>query len=608
MKRLLLFLILFPCSEIYAQENKNPDKESVLSKTEKVINPILKRDSTFHSDELRLTADKFLPHEGKIIRNIFTTQLGFEIDIEDNDYEIINTGTDILNNIHIKSTTATIKRNIYFEEGDSLKSYLLADNERFLRTIRYIQDARINIIPISGTKDSVDVLVVTKDIFGYSGVLDGLSPQRQKVGISSINLLGSGKTVGINILNDQERKPAFGLEGFFGWQNIEGTFIDAEVLVSNIDGNLYNKKEDELSFLLDLELPLVSQYKRWAGGFKIGRMDSKNRFPDIYGTGIYQYKMGILDTWIGYNIGAKKYLKDQNQKLKKFVSLRYYTENFFQTPEQIGEEKYDSRFNSKHGILMGLTLFKQNYYKTNYLYAFGTTEDIPAGYNGTLILGLYRQLDISRPYLGLNLYNYTLSSSGDMTGLFFRYGSFYRENKIEDIGIVLGASMFMRLVEVKNTPVRNYFRLSYALIRNMYISDPLRINNSFGLYGFGSDLAKGNQRISFRTESYIFLKRKILGFNIAPIAIADIAWLNHYATPFNAAGFFFALGGGVRIKNENLGLSTIEIRASLLPRKLLGDNYISFHFLTNLNFHYRGNYVTKPELIELNGDSNNHIF
>src|SRR5690554_845495 len=100
MKRFLLILILFPCSEIYAQENKSPDKESVLSKTEKVINPILKRDSTFNSDELRLTADKFLPHEGKIIRNIFTTQLGFEIDIEENDNKIINKGTDILNNIH----------------------------------------------------------------------------------------------------------------------------------------------------------------------------------------------------------------------------------------------------------------------------------------------------------------------------------------------------------------------------------------------------------------------------------------------------------------------------------------------------------------------------
>src|SRR5690606_39828076 len=58
--------------------------------------------------------------------------------------------------------------NLFIRENTKLNPYKIADNERFLRTIEYIQDARIIVIPIPET-DSVDLVVITKDLFSLTG-------------------------------------------------------------------------------------------------------------------------------------------------------------------------------------------------------------------------------------------------------------------------------------------------------------------------------------------------------------------------------------------------------------------------------------------------------
>ena len=595
---LILLSFLFSLLPHYtlAQEDK---KEELI---------IIQKGPKYMTNEIWKEAKVFSRYEGKIIRSIQPVQLDFSLGLEKMDNDLIQQGSKFIDKIHTKTKSENIQKHLFIKVGDTLIAKLIADNERFLRTIPYLQDARFVVKSVKNS-DSVDVFIYTKDILEYSGMIGGLGPNRQKLGISNLNILGSGQAVGFNVMHEGIRKPGTGVEAFYKYQNILGSFINSTIEIGTISPNIYDKKEDEFSAMLILDRPLISQYKRWAGGLIIGQENAKNRYPDLYKTGIYDYKSGTFETWIGYNLGAKKYLENDKLKLKKFIAVRYFETTFFKRPTQIGQSTFDQRFNDNKGLLTSLTLFKQYYFKTRYLYGFGNTEDIPAGYNANITAGYYQQQNLNRPYIGLNFYNYAVTNKEDLTSIFFRTGAFYQDNKVQDIGLLVGASVFSRIFEYKEIKIRNYFRLNYGTLIKKVALDPLRINNIFGLYGVRSDLASGSNRLSLRTESYYFLPYKVNGFNMAPISIIDLSYLHK---PQNLikyeSGLFFALGAGLRMKNENLGINEIEIRMVFLPSRLAGEKYFNFSIITDLDFKYRGNYINKPRLIELNSDLDNHIF
>ena len=594
----ILFSLLFIFFPYYtwAQDQK---KEELI---------VIKKGPKYMTNEIWKEAKVFSPYEGKIIRSIRAVQLNFSLGFENIENDLIQQSSKFLDKIHVKTKSENITKNIFVHVGDSLKAKLLADNERFLRTIPYLQEAKFVVKPVKNT-DSVDVFIYTKDILEYSGMIGGLGPERQKLGLSNLNILGTGQAVGFNVMHEGIRRPETGLEAYYNYQNILGSFINSSIEVGTISQNIYNRKEDEFSMMLSLDRPLISQYKRWAGGLNIGQESSKNRYADIYNTGIYDYKSGTFDTWLGYNLGAKKYLDNDKLKLKKFIAARYFETNFFKKPSQLGQSTFDQRFNDNKGFLTSLTLFKQYYFKTRYLYGFGNTEDIPAGYNATFTVGYYEQQSLKRPYFGFNFYNYALTNKEDLTSIFLRTGAFYEDKKVQDIGLLVGASVFSRIFNYKEIKIRNYFRLTYGTLIKKVALDPLRINNIFGLYGVQSGLASGSHRVSLRSETYYFIPYKISGFNIAPISILDFSYLHK---PENIlkyeSGFFFALGAGVRFKNENLAINTFEVRMVVLPSQLVGEKVFTFSIVTDLDFKYRGNYITKPRLIELNTDLDNHIF
>jgi len=554
-----------------------------------------------------LNTDALLPYEGKAIRSITTRQLGFEMSIADTANDFVYFGTRMLNAVHVKSKDYTIRRNIYLRENTPMNAYLIADNERHLRTIGFIQDSRIIVNKRTSTDDSIDLIVITKDLFSYVPIVGGMGPLRQRIGLTNNNLFGTGETVSLSVLHDTRRSPSVGIQAGYGYTNFLGSFINIATSYSRITRNIYDRREDEENYFLSLDRPLVSQYKRIAGGFSIGKGRSLNMFPNYYGGDFYRYDYGLIDVWMGYNIGARKYLNDKKLHIKKFVALRYFNTHFYETPQQVNENVFDQRFNSRQGILGSVTFFRQFYYKTRYIYGFGTTEDVPAGFNITINSGWYKQLYLSRPYLGVDAYRYIVTRQKDVGCLFLRTGAFYHDG-IQDIGVLYGASFFLRVMNMGNTKMRQYLRASYGTLINRVAIDPLRLNNTLGLRSFNSGLASGEQRLALRSESTFFLQEKYFGFKLAPFLTGDLIYLGDNDNPLDASGIFYGIGGGLRTRNENLGLGTIELRGAVYPRKVIGDNRVKLSVTVNLKFRYNNSYVSKPDIIELNSDDNGDIY
>lgn len=616
MRRLRFCVIVFCCTICCCMRANSQQKDS--------ITPAEKRHNIFHyaikairknspdtaNQQGKLNAkpeDAFIPFNGKTIKSITIKQYGFDKLFTDTTRRLQYFGTRLLNKLHRDSREWLIENNIYIQPNTSLNALLIADNERYLRTLDYIQDARIIVKPVASDTNSVTVEVITKDLFSLNAQLHNASSDRFRATVADANVRGTGQQVSLTSLVEGDRSAAYGAEVLYGISNIAGTFVNGTARYSAIGKDIAYKKYDEHLVEFDLERPLVSQYKHFAGGLLFGVYSTNNNYslPDsIY----YNYKHTVTDAWGGYNIGVKQYLSNPNLKLRKFVSVRLLSDKFNEQPWQV-RSKLNYRYNDKTAVLGQLTLFRQEFYKTNYIYGFGNTEDIPIGLNISFTGGWFKQDYLRRAYTGIDANKYYFTQSGNIFQYFLRAGGFIDKNQLQDGIIIGGLSMFSHVFEFTDFKLRQYARISFTKQFNRTGLDALSIDNPFGLRYFRDDSTRGTQRISLHSETVFFINLKLLGFKFSPFAYGDASLLTPEKESLKHTGFYYGLGGGVRSRNENLVFGTTELRLIYFPRK---TEFISNSFkaalTTNIRFRYNSTYVHKPDIIEYNSDSQYDIY
>ena len=603
---------LLPNCCVYAQNNDST--VSGLPKKNKTffrffIN-VITRKSADTSLEPGLLINKnewpFLPYQGKGIRYILIKEFGFDKTVTDTAKEISYFGKEFIKHLHRITREKTIRNNLFIKEKTALNANVVADNERHLRSLDYIHDARIFVSTIENEPDSIDLIVVTKDFLSITFELNHATSNRFKARMGDANIMGTAQNVQFTTLLENNRDPHFGYAILYKKNSIANTFINATVGYSSINSDLHDGTNDEHTWLVAIERPLVSQYLHFAGALNLTHKQTYNNYvkPD---TLFYHYRYDTYDAWLGYNLGVRKFLFLKSILNRQFVSIRYFRNRFNKVPYQV-KEGFSFKFNDREAILAQFTFFRQNFYKTNYVFGFGITEDVPYGYNIALTTGWYKQLNIKRFYTGVDANLYDVTDRGYVRQYFFRAGTFLNRSQVQDAAVLTGASIFSRVFSYKNLKIRQYLRFSYTKQFNRMGLEPLGINNVFGLQYISFDSASGDQRFSMHTEMFFFLKYKALGYKFATFATADIALITPKQNNAEKSGFYFGLGGGLRARNENILFGTIELRFMYFPRKSLQHDAFKLTINTNLRFRYNNSYVNAPDIIQLNSDYNNNIY
>ena len=546
--------------------------------------------------------DPYLPYQGKIIRHIYINTFNFDRSLNDTSLRDNSLGARIGNRLHKSSRKFVIRDNLFIKEGTPINAFMMADNERFIRSLEYIHDARIVIINIPNNPDSVDVSIFTKDLFSIAGGGASNGLNHINATVYEANLAGMAQRLEVSGLYDYNRNPNWGYGGLYRKDNVLHSFIDATVGASVMSGSAYTREEESTEYLT-LTRQLVSPYSRFAGGLTISHNQAFNLYhtPDSV---VYPYQYILFDGWAGYNIGIKKLTATNNGiRDRRFLSFRYYNRDFSQLPPQVltpAGPRFDPVFNSSRALLAQMTFFRQDYYKTQYIYGFGTTEDLPYGYNIAVTTGWHEQLNLQRPYAGVNATDYIATSQGDFIQLFLRSGGFLYKNKVQDGSFLIGATAYSRIFFLNSTKIRQYINLSYTQLYNRVTYAPLRIDNYFGLRGFLSDSAYGTRRLSLQLETEFYLKFKLLGFQFAPFPYGDLSLITPENGPYSRSALYSSVGGGLRGRNENLVFETIELRAYFFP--VAPTNMKGFKVVLNGNIRYRysSNYITAPDLVQLN--------
>ena len=603
----------------FAQKEKKEDTTDILDKVNintryRMLNNIfedavnsMKRNPNDTVNEAQVliekSEDRFRKYEGRIIRYIIIQRFGFERTFTDTTNRITYFGTRILNALHTDTKEFIIKQNLFIRENTTLNPFELADNERYLRTLRFIQDARIFPSAVKGSKDSVDIIVITKDLFTITGVLDVTGLTSVKLRLAEVNLAGMAQRIQATGYWARDRYPGAGYELLYSKSNIGGSFVDGTIAYSVINGGRSDGTEDESAFYVTLERPLISPFSHVAGGIEVSYNQSLNvyRKPDSM---FLNYRYNYYDGWAGYNIGANKLADHENYKINRtrfFVSGRYFQTDFKTTPFQIGDA-FDAIYNSKQAALGQLTVFKQDFYKLNYIYGFGATEDVPMGYAVSLTSGWYKQLDLERPYAGFQVEHYLVTPRGGFVNTTFKIGGFLHGNKIEDASTLASVNFFTRLFNLYRWKLRESMKFSYTKLNNRVIYEPLRLNNNYGLTEFTTDSVNGDRRMSVYAESILYTSGKVYGFRFAPFVFGDLSVISFEDKPFKKSDVYTGVGAGVRTRNENLVFGTIELKAIYFPRTAINVAPFRVLLTSDLRYRYKTDFVRAPNIIYLNRD------
>lgn len=595
----LLFLLLGAGATVFGQERKDTTqlkrvidniKDSRVSR--QIAESITQRPTDDSAVPVK-SEELYMPYDGKIIRKIIINPITFEKNVTDTARNIRNTVTRVGNALHNNSKEWMLRDLLFFYENKPLDPFKLADNERYLRDQDFIKDARINVRKIKGSPDSVDVEVVTRDIFSVGGSFNPSGPTTTRFRVYDANLAGMGQRVQFSGFIDTDRSPAFGYDILYRKNSIGGSLINATLGYTNLDNSSSYGTENEYAYYLRLDRPLVSPNTRFAGGLEISRNWSKNVYNRIDSLFmVYRYR--VHDLWIGYNLA--KLSRGRN---RYFMALRGFDQHFTRYPGQVVEQ-LSTLYNDRQYVLAKITFFRQDFYKSKFIYGFGRTEDVPYGQTMSLLFGIERQMKNSRPYFGLEAEKSFAKRSGNFYTLGLRLGTFRSNGSFEDATALGSASIFSKIIPYRKLKIRQSANINFTKVYNQKTSFPLDINREFGLQNFRADSVLGNKRLNAGLETLVFTPLKFLGFNFAGFTYGEMAWIAKRNENLWDRTPFYGIGGGIRTRNENLVFGTIELRFVYFPRVVDGLPQFRLSLSTNLRVKYTGNFVSAPSFVQYN--------
>lgn len=603
MKYLWILVIAYLwCVDGMAQEKQDSTKDPNLitrikekEVAQKALHAIVRKpeaDTVFNFK----SEDAFIPYQGKIIRKINVKSIPFSRTVQDTTKKFQSKVAQIAEGLHTETQERVVRNNLFIKEGQVLNPYRLADNERYLRDLNFIKDSRIFVIQENEDSDSVDLLIMTRDVFSIGASLDPDSPTSVNWLFQEANLLGSGLRIAYSGLYDSDRSPKFGFSNTISQNSLAGTFINGTIGHTVINNARSLGNENESALYLRLERPLFMPYAKWAGGIEFSRNWSDNVFtkPDsLFANYIYS----IQDYWAGFTFGENRNLRlGRENRNRKFVAARVLDQHFIRFPGIELSDRDQLIYTNRLLVLTQLTLFKQNFYKTKFVYGFGRTEDVPYGYSVSITAGWERQSGIERPYMGGEVKK-SFTNNGNIITLGAQAGGYSRGGDTEDLRVNLTASYFTKVYDMSSLKVRHNLEFGVSRFYNRKIKSQLDINDQNGIQGFKPDSLFGNTRLRLRMQSIFFTNWKLIGFNFAVVPQVDLAFLSRSNQSAVGGKFFQGLSLGLRTRNENLIFNTIELRGFYYPSTVETLDHFGINVNASLRIKYPTTLVRPPETI-----------
>lgn len=516
--------------------------------TRELFNFLVVDPDTIYRKKFSRTSDvNYLQYAGKKIRRIeihrldvFGTDINYPLSENAKNYE------KILNKTHFNTFESIIRKNLLFSEGDRVSPLALSENERLLRQLPFISDARIMISHVSD--EEADIEVYTKDIYSIGGSYTFRGLKKGSVSIFDKNIFGLGHEFGFDVPFDNIAPNSPGIGFHYLADNIQKTFINLNLYyLSGLGSKTYG---------FDLSRKLVSSLTKYAGGVSFRHMYTTFNLNPVPVP--VPYKLNLQDYWI-----ERSFLINIESATRIIAGTRYTNNNVFSHPPILPDSYYNLQKYKLFLASIGMTV--QKYTKTNLLYSYGRTEDVP--YGGLLKFTTGREFNEFklRTYLSGEI---AYGNKYEELGYFYIHGALsdYLTNNGTEQGLLsLRLNYFSNLLNMGDFRIRNFVYANYTRGFGRYSNEYLKFNAENGFAGFKNDSTIGTQRLAVSLESVLFSPVNLYGFRFAFFGFSDFSFLSGTNQILGRGYILSSVGLGIRIRNDNLIFNTLQIRLAYYP-------------------------------------------
>ena len=496
---------------------------------------------------------RYAAHVGKTIEVVIVSQVArFEDDWDQGK----GSGQLVLNTVTKPFQTytrdSTIRQYLLFAPGDAVDPFLIADTERLLRALDYIEDVRISVVPLSGSdgqaggSENVAIVVETRDRwpFGASAVLKDVG--HYEASLYSSNVGGIGLRWDNQLVWRDDRDRRTGYRGVLRKDNLGGSFIAAEAEFEDT----YRRLRKGGGFVKDLAHPAV----QWVGGTSWYHDQERDAGPDPD-----EHEIG--DVWVGDVIPLRA-RQGATSRPVLVPAVSFNRKTFLDRPAVSRDTLRE--FHNAQNYLVGVSFQNYKYYKTSYLFEMGETENLPSGV-AVRVSGGYQDgeyHDRGQAWFASSLLS--ARNRGDIVHLTANVGGFYRDRVFEDGSLVLGAAYVSPLNGDGSWHHRLHVQTYYHLAMNRSGSEALYLGNATGLRGMEDRRVAGNQRLLGTIEFRLFPPWSVMGFRFMLMGFVDGGAVAGEEEAILKARIYGSGGIAVRIRNPELVLPPLQLRVAFL--------------------------------------------
>ena len=500
--------------------------------------------------------DPFKIYKGKIVRHIdVRSQDPFGFSVDDTAQAPVNVLQTWGNRLHRKTRPRVIRNLLLVKAMQPLDPLQVSESERVLRASPFVNDARILVERVQGTRDSVDLLVLVHDkwsidVSAEADLSSASATVREK------NLLGWGQSVEQRI-GYVLGEPDLYFSGAHQVYNIRNSYISSYAH--------YSLSPDLDDFGFSFQRPFYSPLAKWAAGFSWGQAWSRYRVLSTEGAVLSDYALSpaTLDLWAGraFQLGDGT---EPGSRNSNFVLAARYAQTRYATrpPRSLDPLGF---YGNNALFLVSTGLSVRQYYKERYLYRFGNSEDVPEGLLLTFTTGVEKpEFKANRPYIGADISRGRNYKDFGYLNVGLGYGTFFQSGDVIDGALNMRVLYFTDLRNWGRWHFRQFFRFNavYGYNKPSYV----RLNlNGAQLYGFNSETATGTHRELFRSETVFYAPWSFLGFKVAPVILAGFGTLGDEGDPLFSGRIQTAFTLGFLVRNENLLVSTFELSVGFYP-------------------------------------------
>jgi len=513
------------------------------------------QESNFRTENLK-NEDYYKIYSGKKIRNIEIVKLDvFGPNINSNDSHTAKWFEKAGNKAHFKTRDFIIRNNLFFKPEDVVDPKLMLDNERFLRELDYMRDASILIAEIQDKPGYVDVMIIVKDVFSLGAYVDLYNTNSGEISIYENNIAGIGHRFEGSLLYNTLYDPFTGYAFNYKINNISGTFIETRI-------NHYKAFETERTGI-DINRRFITYQTKWAGGlgiYQVSKLENIRKTDTVLTDVRLNYS--TQDIWLGRSFLLRTNNWQYQKSTRLVLSTRYINNTFYKGPEV--SERYNFQYHNNQIALISIAFTRQKYYKSNLIYGFGKTEDIPIGMLIQFDAGLEKDEFFKRPYIGLQYSQGNYFPKIGYLNLHTSISGFYYENKTEQGVFRIKTQAISNLHYFKKLKLREFLSINYIRGINRFSDEKVYLNSN-DITGFSSDNLYGLQKLAFHSELVAFSDLYIYSFRFLFFGFGDLALIGPENQSIFRQKLYSGLGLGFRVRNENLVFKTFQVKFAFYP-------------------------------------------